>query len=90
MTLAIDTEAITPAELIWVDSPLKLQDRCDRCGAQAFVRTHIPHGDERVTELIFCVHHFRAYEPKLRLVALHIDDQSERVNKKPSISANSE
>lgn len=35
-------------------------DRCDRCGAQAAVRV-----DLRASELLFCAHHAREYEPKL-------------------------
>ena len=38
---------------------LTRQDRCDRCGAQAFVRATLP-GDG--LSLLFCGHHFRAHE----------------------------
>jgi hypothetical protein len=36
-------------------------DRCDRCGAQAFVKTTLPTG----LELLWCGHHFAANAHKL-------------------------
>lgn len=47
------------------------QDRCDRCGAQAFVRALLPGG-----ELLFCRHHARLHEAKLREIAVAIVDES--------------
>ena len=44
------------------DSPvLTAADRCDRCGAQARVKVVLSAGD-----LLFCAHHAKAYEDKLR------------------------
>ena len=40
---------------------LTRSDRCDRCGAQAFVRAILPSGGE----LLFCGHHARAVEDAL-------------------------
>lgn len=40
-------------------------DRCDRCGAQARVRVVLAAGD-----LMFCAHHAKAYETKLRDAAV--------------------
>lgn len=37
-------------------------DRCDRCGAAAQVRAVLPSGGE----LLFCGHHARAHETKLK------------------------
>ena len=51
-------------------------DRCDRCGAQAYVRAMLMSGGE----LLFCAHHGRAHETKLREVAAAITDESERLN----------
>ncbi|WP_234823443.1 hypothetical protein [Cutibacterium acnes] len=47
---------------------LTTADRCDRCGAQAYVRITLRNGGE----LLFCAHHARAHEDKLKQVALHI------------------
>ncbi|MEN3302796.1 hypothetical protein [Pseudonocardia sp.] len=41
---------------------LTLADRCDRCGAAAKARAVLPSGGE----LLFCGHHARAHEDKLR------------------------
>lgn len=63
--------------------PLTVADRCDRCGAQAFVRAVLPGG----SDLLFCAHHARAYDERLRAVASHVVDESDRINAKPSPSA---
>jgi hypothetical protein len=54
---------------------LTATDRCDRCGAQAYVRVQLASG----SELLFCAHHARAYEPKLRELAASIQDESEKL-----------
>ncbi|PZS01937.1 MAG: hypothetical protein DLM56_13520 [Pseudonocardiales bacterium] len=41
-------------------------ERCDRCGAQAQVRVILPGGGD----LVFCAHHARAHEARLREVAV--------------------
>ena len=55
--------------------PLTAADRCDRCGAQAYVRVTLPAG----SELLFCAHHGREYAPKLRELDAEILDESERL-----------
>lgn len=40
---------------------LTAADRCDRCGAQAYVHVELPSG----LELLFCAHHFREHESKV-------------------------
>ena len=57
------------------DSALNASDRCDRCGAQAYVRVTMTSG----FELLFCAHHGREHEDKLRQVALKIHDETERI-----------
>jgi hypothetical protein len=57
-------------------SALSVADRCDRCGAQAFMRAVLPGGGE----LLFCAHHARAHEEKLRQVALNVTDETHRLN----------
>ncbi|MDR1393981.1 MAG: hypothetical protein LBJ62_08465 [Bifidobacteriaceae bacterium] len=54
-----------------VETPSRLtaHDRCDRCGARAYVRAAFAHGD-----LLFCAHHARQYRPNLDQIALSIDD----------------
>ncbi len=49
---------------------LNRADRCDRCGAQAYVRAVMPGGGE----LLFCAHHGRRYAPRLREVAVELHD----------------
>ncbi len=56
--------------------PLTAVDRCDRCGAQAYVRVTMPAG----SELLFCAHHGREYAPKLRELDAAILDESERLD----------
>ena len=46
-------------------------DRCDRCGAQARVRVLLSTGD-----LLFCAHHSKAYEAKLKEKALEWVDET--------------
>ena len=53
-------------------SPLTAADRCDRCGARAYLRASLPGGGE----LFFCAHHARRYETRLREVALEIHDET--------------
>ncbi|MEO6204199.1 MAG: hypothetical protein ABIO67_02280 [Mycobacteriales bacterium] len=57
-------------------------DRCDRCGAQAFVRAVLTAGD-----LLFCAHHGREYGDQLAARALVVEDASETINAKPSPAA---
>lgn len=61
---------------------LTVADRCDRCGAQAFYRATMVHG-----ELLFCAHHGRAYRARLAETALRVEDHSGEVNSKPSPAA---
>ena len=50
-------------------------DRCDRCGARAYVRVLLP---SRL-ELLFCAHHNRQYAAELTKIALEIRDETERL-----------
>ncbi len=49
--------------------------RCDRCGAQAYVRAILP----SYRELLFCAHHYRQHAPVLAEVAAEIRDETERL-----------
>jgi len=50
---------------------LTAADRCDRCGAQAYVRVVLASGD-----LLFCGHHAKAYEDKLKQTAVDWVDET--------------
>jgi hypothetical protein len=56
-------------------SPLTAADRCDRCGAQAYVRVRLLTGGE----LLFCAHHAKKFDAGLKKVAVEIIDESERL-----------
>ena len=55
-------------------------DRCDRCGAQAYVRVTLDGG----SVLLFCAHHYRAHEDRLRSVAVDILDETRRLDEGPA------
>lgn len=57
------------------DAALNAADRCDRCGAQAYVRVTLTNG----SELLFCAHHGKEHADKLKQVALKIHDESTRI-----------
>ena len=59
---------------------LSAVDRCDRCGAQAYVRVELSGG----AELLFCAHHARQHEDKLREVAITIHDETGRLVEAPA------
>lgn len=56
-------------------SPLLATDRCDRCGAQAYLRVVLPSG----SDLLFCAHHGREHEARLRELAAAIQDETGRL-----------
>jgi hypothetical protein len=56
-------------------SPIRAADRCDRCGAQAYIRAVLANG----SELLFCGHHGRHHEPKLRPLTVEWHDTTEQL-----------
>ena len=54
---------------------LTVVDRCDRCGARAYVRVLLP---SRL-ELLFCAHHTRQYASALKKIAVAIQDETHRL-----------
>ncbi len=66
--------------------PLTALDRCDRCGAQAYVRATLPVGGE----LLFCAHHGRQHVASLRDKGADIHDESARLNETPNTADDSE
>jgi hypothetical protein len=53
---------------------LTAADRCDSCGAQAYVRVVVNNG-----ELLFCAHHGKKYHEKLSTIAHSWHDESSRL-----------
>ena len=49
-------------------------DRCDACGARAYIAAQV--GD---SELLYCAHHGRKFEEKLRAVATDWHDATDRL-----------
>jgi len=62
---------------------LKVIDRCDACGSQAFVMVKLISG-----ELMFCGHHYVKNQDKLNNQSYEIIDEREYINVKPSQSSN--
>lgn len=58
-----------------VATPLSAADRCDRCGAQAYLRVSLASGGE----LLFCAHHGREHQDKLKELATDIQDETDRI-----------
>lgn len=54
---------------------LGAEDRCDRCGAQAYVLVRLRSGKA----LQFCVHHYTAHSQALAPVTSEIVDESSRL-----------
>jgi hypothetical protein len=55
-------------------------DRCDRCGARAYVRARLSSGGE----LLFCAHHGREHLPKLQGLSTDIQDETDRLTPTPA------
>jgi hypothetical protein len=53
---------------------LTAADRCDACGAQAYVRVVVNSG-----ELLFCAHHAKKHQEKLSPIAQSWHDESGRL-----------
>jgi len=59
---------------------LTASDRCDRCGAQAYLRVELQSGGE----LHFCAHHAREHGDKLRKVAATVVDETHKLGTTPT------
>ncbi len=64
------------------DVELTASDRCDYCGAQAFIHAKFLSG-----ELLLCNHDYRKWKEKIDATAFEVSDFSERINAKPSQSS---
>lgn len=56
---------------------LQVSDRCDVCGAQAYIRVELELG-----ELLFCAHHGNANKEKLAPIMTAWHDQSEELTRR--------
>ena len=70
-------EEAMPNRAPFLNRPINALHRCDRCGAQAYVRVLL-HSHQ---DLLFCAHHYRQHAPMLAKVAAHIHDETERLQR---------
>jgi hypothetical protein len=68
------------------ETPLTAVDRCDRCGAQAYLRVSLQGGGE----LLFCAHHAREHGDKLREIAAYVHDETDRLADTPTVTVEGE
>ena len=71
------TTAVAPST-----AALTAADRCDRCGAQAYLRVELQSGGE----LLFCAHHAREHGDKLKEIAANVVDETHKLSATPSTS----
>jgi len=64
----------TPNDDLRAEPQLTAADRCDACGAQAYVRATV-----NGTELLFCAHHAKKHQEKLAAIAESWHDESARL-----------
>jgi len=69
------TTAIAPSA-----AALSAADRCDRCGAQAYLRVELQSGGE----LLFCAHHAREHGDKLKEIAATVVDETHKLSATPT------
>jgi hypothetical protein len=67
-------------------TPLSAADRCDRCGAQAYLRVELLAGGE----LMFCAHHAREHGDALKEVAATVVDETHKLAATPAIARDDE
>ena len=61
---------------------LTAADRCDRCGAQAYLRVELQSGGE----LLFCAHHAREHGDKLKEIAVTVIDETHKLTETPAVA----
>lgn len=67
-------------------APLTAADRCDRCGAQAYLRVELQTGGE----LLFCAHHAREHGDKLKEIAANVVDETHKLSGTPAVAPDDE
>ena len=70
------TTAVAPST-----AALTAADRCDRCGAQAYLRVELQSGGE----LLFCAHHAREHGDKLKEIAANVIDETHKLADTPAV-----
>ena len=75
------TTAVAPSS-----ASLSAADRCDRCGAQAYLRVELQSGGE----LLFCAHHAREHGDKLREIAAYVHDETDKLADSPAVASDDE
>ena len=75
------TTAVAPST-----AALTAADRCDRCGAQAYLRVELQSGGE----LLFCAHHAREHGDKLKEIAANVVDETHKLSTTPVIAPDGE
>ncbi|MDF1603173.1 hypothetical protein [Nocardioides sp. YIM 152315] len=75
------TTAVAPST-----AALSAADRCDRCGAQAYLRVELQSGGE----LLFCAHHAREHGDKLKEIAANVVDETHKLSNTPASAADDE
>jgi hypothetical protein len=78
----IDTVDSLDVETLSIRHP---QDRCDRCGAKAFILAV-----KADKALYFCGHHGRKHLDMLTIQNWQVLDDTDKINESPSVSANAE
>ena len=63
---------------------LTVQDRCDRCKAQAFIVGLYTAENSDELEILFCGHHGRSHSPALVEQGWTVLDFTGRINEKPT------
>jgi hypothetical protein len=61
---------------------LTAADRCDRCGAQAYIRVVLPSG----SDLLFCAHHGREHSDALVKANAAVHDETGRLDETPAVA----
>lgn len=75
------TTAVAPST-----AALSAADRCDRCGAQAYLRVELQSGGE----LLFCAHHAREHGDKLKEIAVNVIDETHKLSNTPASAPDAE
>ena len=70
----LETEQQEESTKTILSEQLNAADRCDACGAQAYVRVELVTG-----ELLFCGHHAKENEAKLRPIASKWHEESDKL-----------
>jgi hypothetical protein len=68
---------------VTASAPLTAADRCDRCGAQAYVRATLVSGGE----LMFCLHHANEFRDALEATGAVFHDESDRLADTPATAS---